>query len=174
MLKRTVLVVALVVAGTVTAGCGAGQPTAVAPSASSAPTSAAPSPTPAAPLTVDRVLAGLRKAGLPLSKATVQNEDNDPNNLLGRPNGYTARGSAELPGGDKSSQAGGIDRGLVVEVWPTPQAARDRSTYIQSQLKNRTYLGTEYHYFRDGVLLRVTGKVKPSQAKRYEAAFKAL
>ncbi len=38
-------------------------------------------------------------------------------------------------------------------------------------LKAMPILGTEYDYVRDGLLLRVAGDLKPSQAKAYEKAF---
>ncbi|MFE2617100.1 hypothetical protein ACFXA2_26245 [Micromonospora chalcea] len=118
------------------------------------------------------MLAKLKIADLGLASAAIQTEDTDPNDLLGRPNGYTERASADLPGGDKDGDKYTVDRGLVVEVWPTGADADRRSEYIQTALKGAPILGTEYHYRAGGgaVLVRVTGKVKPSLAKRVEAA----
>jgi hypothetical protein len=71
-----------------------------------------PSPTRSqAPLDAKAVLDRLRAANLGLTEPAVQDEDTDPNDLLGRPNGYTSRASASLPGGSKDSDKYTIDRG---------------------------------------------------------------
>ncbi|WP_433532720.1 hypothetical protein ACQPYA_12255 [Micromonospora sp. CA-263727] len=59
---------------------------------------------------------------------------------------------------------------MVIEVVPTKDDVDRRSTYIQDALKSLPILGTEYHYRADDgrVLVRVSGKVKPSAAKRIE------
>ena len=106
----------------------------------------------------------------------MQDEDTDPNNLLGRPNGYTSRASADLPGGDTTGDKYSIERGLVIEGFPTAGDADRRSAYIQGLLKNAPILGHEYHYRTgDGtVLVRVTGRVRPSAARRIEQAVARL
>jgi hypothetical protein len=120
------------------------------------------------------VLDALRAAGLPLSNAAVQDENTDPNNLIGRPNGYLSRTSFDLSGGDPDGEKYGIDRGGVIEVFPDTASAAARSKFIQDALKSMQILGTEYHYLNGPVLVRVTGKVKPSTAKPFEAAVAAL
>ncbi len=159
-------------------GCGDSKP-----SAPSAPapveTSLSPAempPTPAVPLDAKSMLDKLTDADLGLTKGKVQDEDTDPNNLLGRPNGYTSRASADLPGGAKDGDKYSIDRGLVIEVFATKEDADRRSKFIQDSLKSMPILGTEYHYRADGdrVLVRVTGKVKPSAAKKIEQAVARL
>ncbi|PWR08974.1 hypothetical protein DKT68_13340 [Micromonospora acroterricola] len=51
-----------------------------------------------------------------------------------------------------------------------------RAKYIQDSLRSMPILGTEYHYRADQgrVLVRVSGKVKPTQAKKIEAAVLGL
>lgn len=103
---------------------------------------------------------------------SVQDEDTDPNSLLARPNGYTSRSSADLPGGDKNADKYSVDRGLVVEGFATAEDAKRRSNYIQGLQKDNPILGTEWHYSAGGgtALVRVSGKVKPPLAKKIEAA----
>ncbi|MFG1849618.1 hypothetical protein ACVMYR_28205 [Micromonospora sp. PTRAS2] len=155
------------------AGCG-GDDTPSTPAPAPAGSSSAPAaaPTPAAPMDAKGVLDKLTAADVGVTKGSVQDEDSDPNNLLGRPGGYTSRASADLPGGDPEAKRYGIDRGLVIEVFPTKGDADRRSTFIQDSLKSMPILGTEYHYRAGGgaVLVRVTGKVKPSAAKKIEQA----
>lgn len=137
---------------------------------------ASPSPAAAAPPDAKALVDKLAAAGIGATNVAVQDENTDPNDLLGRPNGYIGRASADLPGGDTTFDAGSIDRGLVIEVWPDKTGADTRSTYIQETLKGAAALGTEYHYrTADGLaLVRVTGKVKPSDAQKIETAVKGL
>ncbi|KAB1912366.1 hypothetical protein F8280_33345 [Micromonospora noduli] len=167
--------VALTTTVLLAAGCGTDTPDnqAAAPPAPTASSAApAPAPAPAEPLTAKQVLAKLSAAKIGLTSAAIQDEDTDPNDLLGRPNGYLSRSSADLPGGDKQGDKYGIERGLVIEVFPAVEDVERRSKYIQDTLKGMPILGTEYHYRADSgrVLIRVSGKVKPTQAKRVEAA----
>ncbi|MET8310688.1 hypothetical protein [Micromonospora sp. NPDC005173] len=159
------------------AGCGnnsANSPQAAGPAAATSAAEKALAPAP--PMDSKAVLAKLTAAKLGATHGAVQDEDNDPNDLLGRPNGYTSRASADLPGGDTEAGKYGIDRSLVIEVWPTADDADRRSKFIQDTLKNMQILGTEYHYRADQgrVLVRVSGKVKPSLAKKVEAAAAGL
>ena len=111
-----------------------------------------------------------------LTNGVAQTEENDPNNLLGRPNGYLSRASADLPGGDKAGEKYSVDRGLVVEVFDSADSAQRRSDYIEGLQAGNPILGTEWHYRTgDGTgLVRVSGNVKPSLAKKIEAAVAGL
>ncbi|MER5338604.1 hypothetical protein [Micromonospora sp. NPDC002717] len=92
------------------------------------------------------VLTKLTAARIGLTHGVVQDEDTDPNNLLGRPNGYTSRASADLPGGDTTGDKYGIDRGLVIEVIPSAGEADRRSTYDDcGELHAGGYTRTERH-----------------------------
>ncbi|TNH30884.1 hypothetical protein FHG89_04995 [Micromonospora orduensis] len=64
----------------------------------------------------------------------------------------------------------------MIEAWPTAEDADRRSKFIQDTLKSMQILGTEYHYRADQgrVLVRVSGKVKPSLAKKVETAMAGL
>ncbi|MFI0795010.1 hypothetical protein ACH4OY_20330 [Micromonospora rubida] len=168
-------ITALIAAATLAlAGCGSDEAPSGTPAPGTAGASSIPAaaPPPVALLDAQAVLDKLTAADIGITKGAVQDEDSDPNNLLGRPNGYTSRASSDLPGGVKDGDKHGIDRGLVIEVFPTKADADRRSTFIQDSLKSMPILGTEYHYRAGGgaVLVRVTGKVKPSAAKKIEQA----
>ncbi|MFE6926362.1 hypothetical protein ACFVAV_35500 [Nocardia sp. NPDC057663] len=96
-------------------------------------------------------------------------ENNDPNNLIGRPNGYVD--AAVLYDSTTTCPDLGSDCGAMVEVWPTPEAAQQRANYIATLQQASPILGTEYHHVRGRVLLRVTGDVKPSLNAEYSKAF---
>ncbi|WP_328534794.1 hypothetical protein OG836_13570 [Micromonospora zamorensis] len=170
---------AMTAAVLLTVGCGTGTPdksTGSTQASSTTQSAPAPPPAPAEPLTAKQVLDKLTAAELGLTSGAVQDEDTDPNDLLGRPNGYTSRASADLPGADKQADKYGVDRGLVVEVFTAAEDVERRAKYIQDSLRSMPILGTEYHYRADHgrVLVRVSGKLKPTQAKKIEAAVLGL
>jgi hypothetical protein len=114
-------------------------------------------------------------AAIPSIGAVVKiTEDNDSNDLIGRPGQYDAAMFIQdkrlgCTSADNYSDLS-IDCGAKLERWPSKAAAQARADDIQQKLKDFG-LGTEYDYIRDRLLLRVAGKVKPSDAKAYETAF---
>lgn len=97
-------------------------------------------------------------------------EDNDPNSLIGRPNGYVAASvlvDSRLP---RCTDLG-ADCGVMIEQWPDQATAQNRKDYIQSVLKPMPMLGQEWNTVEGDLLLRVSGELKPSEAKAYETAF---
>jgi len=95
-------------------------------------------------------------------------EDNDPNNKIGRPNGYVSAAIIYDAGGECEDL--GVDCGATIEVWPSAEAATERSEYIQGLQKDAPILGSEYNYLDGAALLRVSGDLKPSVAAEYESA----
>ncbi len=167
---------ALLLPAVLVAGCGGdGEAASQVPPVPGAQTPATTA-TVTQPVDAGTVVKKLADADLGLTGAAVQDENTDPNNLLGRPNGYLSRASADLPDGDKNADKAGIDRGLVVEVFGDAGAAKARSEHIQGLLKASPLLGTEWHYFtgEGRALVRVSGDVKPSLAKKVEAAVGTL
>ncbi|AZZ42309.1 hypothetical protein C0Z11_08445 [Acidipropionibacterium jensenii] len=66
----------------------------------------------------------------------------------------------------------GTDCGATIEIWPTPASATARAKYVAGVQAGAPALGSEWHEQHGAVLLRVTGRLKPSQAKAYQEAFK--
>ncbi|NEA35294.1 hypothetical protein [Streptomyces sp. SID13031] len=134
-----------------------------------APSSTVASSAPATKATAAGLAAKV-KAGAPSIKKIVQiTEDNDPNNLIGRPTGYLD--AAVLYESTLTCDKPGADCGATIEIWPTAKAATDRAAYIQKNLKDIPMLGTEYNYTNDSALLRVNGELKPSLAAKLNALF---
>ncbi|MCC3279935.1 hypothetical protein LJ754_12320 [Arthrobacter sp. zg-Y40] len=101
---------------------------------------------------------------------TEVTEANDSNGLIGRPGQYTSAAWIADTSADPAQT--GVDGGAVVEVFATEADAQTRAAYIQDVLKSMgPAFGTEYHYLKGSVLLRVSGKLMPSQASLYEQAF---
>lgn len=108
-----------------------------------------------------------------VTRLVTVDEDNDPNNLVGRPGGYIDGAILFDPRAEAYDDQLGVDQGAFLEVWPDAEAATGRAKYIQDTLQQVRGLGTEYHYQHEGYLLRVNGRIKPSQALAYEEAFRA-
>ncbi|GKQ35181.1 hypothetical protein [Streptomyces sp. A012304] len=143
--------------------------------ASNSPASATVSSSTPAPKELDaqQVVTALTKAITSTKAATVYTAATDPNQLLGRPNGYTSKAdftdSRAKPKLDDEVQNGGS-----VEIYSDPADAQDRAKYIADTLDKMKIFGTEYHYLNGGILLRVSGALTPDQAAEYEAALKQL
>lgn len=151
------------------AACGTGQE----PNASPKPSASAEAVVEEKAPTATEIAEAIKAEVPEVRKVVTITEDNDPNDKIGRPNGYTDAAvlfdeRAEPEDGEPT-----IDQGASLTVWPDAASAADWSEYIQSLLKEADgLLGSEYHYQSGNMLLRVSGSLKPSEAAAYEAAWK--
>lgn len=152
--------------GTSEVGSAKTVTTTVAPTTTGAPTTTA-APTPAADATA--IAQDLKNNIGSIQKIVTVTEDNDPNDKIGRPNGYVSAAVIYDSGADCGEDLG-VDCGATVEVWPSADDAKARSDYIQGILKDAPILGSEYNYLEGAALLRVTGGIKPTVAKEYQDA----
>jgi hypothetical protein len=95
-------------------------------------------------------------------------EDNDKNNLIGRPGQYDAASfmADKRLGCHAAGHYDGlsIDCGAKIERWPSEADAKTRMKDIQDKLK--TYgLGAEWDYVRGRLLLRLAGELKPPRQR---------
>ena len=159
-------------------GCTAASAATPAPTVTvTVMTTATPTPTPSAATTPPKnatvVAHVLEKAVSHIAKVVKITENNDPNDIIGRPTGYV---SAAIVYDSRTSCSDGLgaDCGASIEQWATKSDAKSRSAYIEKLLKASPILGSEYDVVRDGFLMRVAGKLKPSQEEAYAKAFTAL
>lgn len=145
----------------------------VTASDSSSP-SPSPSPTESTTMDAEAIAKSLQDQVPSVVKVTVITEDNDPNDLIGRPNGYVSAAVLSDRGGDQSDPEPGVVYGATVEVFEDTEGAQRRSDYIQGILEEAPMFGTEYHYVSGPSLLRVSGDIKPSVAAQYEEAFMSV
>lgn len=143
------------------------------------PTSASATPaTPeesSAPVIDAAGIAEILAAAVPsVQQVTVITEENDPNDLIGRPNGYASAAVLSDEGGNSSEPQPGVDWGATVEVFDDEESAQRRSDYIQGILEENPILGTEYNYVNGIALLRVSGGLVPSVAAQYEGSFMGI
>jgi hypothetical protein len=123
--------------------------------------------------TAEESVAALKERGLPVSNVKVYDSSTDPNDLLGRPNGYKSKVNfqdARL-GGDPDDFD--TENGGSVEFFGSESSATARRKYIEEIGKSLPVL-TEYDYQNGPVLLRLSKKLTPEQAKEYEKAFGEL
>lgn len=120
-------------------------------------------------------IAEILAAAVPsVEQVTVITEENDPNDLIGRPNGYASAAVLSDEGGDRSDPQPGVGWGATVEVFEDEASAQQRSDYIQGILEEAPMFGTEYHYLNGIALLRVSGELVPSVAAQYEGPFMGI
>jgi ABC-type glycerol-3-phosphate transport system substrate-binding protein len=176
-MRRPLIAAAVLAAALALSACGSDEAAGPSTSSSSSnePTKTQTIETRAAEPKTATEIGDAIKAKIPqISKVVTITEDNDPNDKIGRPGGYVDGAVLFDSRAEPTGKEPGVDQGAFLEVWPDEAAATDRSKFIQNALKTADgVLGNEYHYQHKGFLLRVTGEVKPSQAKAYESAFNA-
>lgn len=128
-----------------------------------------------APTTAHGAAEAIQLAVPEVTELIALTEENDVNNLIGRPHGYVAatvlvdsRLSRTLP---CSTTEPGVDCGATVEQWPDTDAAQKRADYIQQVRAAMPITGQEWTTVKDNLVLRVTGELKPSDADAYKAVF---
>jgi hypothetical protein len=131
----------------------------------------------AAAPTAGKLVYGLKAHHLPITKVMVYTAANDPNGLLGRPNGYISaahfldRRAVHMSG----SQTFDTSNGGAVEVFASHRLAERRANYIKGILKaNPILVGPEYDYVVGKVVLRISGALTRSDAQRYLKVLKTL
>jgi hypothetical protein len=137
-----------------------------------------PEPLPETPavsvMTAEDVLNVLVDSGLPVGGNIIYTAETDPNNMLGRPGGYTSkvnfhdtRLSIEYQDEFDTGDGGSI------EVFPDVEAAMLRAEYL-------TAIGAafpafaEYHIQSGNILLRLSRRLTPDEITAYEVAMENL
>lgn len=171
------LLLTFIVGATVACSATPTQPPATTSANEAAPPAATSTstPTPQAepvPLTAAEVASELAEGDANISEIVEITESNDPNELIGRPNGYSE--AAVLYDSRAACDDLGVNCGMTLEVWPTADGATQRSEYILELQREAPILGSEYHTVRDNYLLRVTGDIVPSEATAIAERFGAI
>jgi hypothetical protein len=113
----------------------------------------------------------IQKAVPKVTRLIPLTEDNDGNHLLGRPDGYSAATVLVDSRARCPSDGPGVECGATVEQWPDRWAAQRRADYILQVDRSMPIAGQEWTTVKQNLLLRVTGKLKPSDAQTYQSAF---
>lgn len=94
------------------------------------------------------VIEWLNAQGVPVTITKLYDESTDPNDLLGRPGGYTSKAAfadARVPSDKYGSDVDDSDRGGSIEVFATEARAVAGAREVQTKLKEFG-LGTEYDF----------------------------
>lgn len=130
--------------------------------------------TSAAAPSADQVVGQLTEKIDTAQMGQVITAENDPNRLLGRPNGYTSAATfidSRVPAERRNPDPTAVENGGKVETFDSAEAAQRRMEYIQGvQQAAGPIAGTEYSYLSGASLVRVSGELTPQQAGEYEAA----
>jgi zinc-ribbon domain len=126
-----------------------------------------------APQSADEVLQGLKDKDLPIGESVAYTAENDPNDLLGRPNQYTSKVTFKDTRIDPHSIADKIDvrNGGSIEVFENQDDATARKNYVES-IGKAFAPAAEYTYREGTVLLRLSHQLTPKQAEEYENALR--
>lgn len=112
-----------------------------------------------------------KDAGFPLENIIVYNEENDVNELLGRPNQYTSKINFADTRYEQSDPANPV--GGSIEVFGNENDANSRLEYCKS-LAEQSSMFAEYDYVYKNILLRIHKPLTPTHAAEYEEFFKSL
>lgn len=163
---RAVLSIFIIAAAALFCTACGGDEAATTETAGSTPVTVEAVQAPDAAAVVER----LQAAGLPIGEVIVYTAETDPNDLLGRPNGYLSKAAfTDTRITDTAGVAeGDVALGGGVEVFADEADAQQRMDYIQSVLDEMGMLGTEYDFVAGPVLLRLSQELTPEQAEEYE------
>jgi hypothetical protein len=121
-------------------------------------------------LTAEDHVTKLKEAGLPIDNVIVFTAETDPNEMLGRPNGYTSK----VNFADTTIEQFGDDPvGGSIEVFENEKDVKNRKEYIDS-IGEEMQLFAEYSYVKGSVLLRLDSALTPEQAEKYKAEFEKI
>ena len=105
-----------------------------------------------------------------ISDPIYADETTDPNQLLGRPGGYTERVTFVLPGGNSNGDPYTLDRGGAIEVFESTAGAQRRADYITGLYEDNPILGSEHVWVHQNVVVRIDQAVSPSTVSELEQA----
>lgn len=144
----------------------------VSPTPSATPTpTATPKPELPDALTIAEALANGIDTAYDVQKVTVKN---DPNDLIGRPGGYTSAAYIYDENAESFDSGLTIDNGAKIESFKTERDARLRSNYLKGLMSVSPLLGGNYSYIEGPVLLRVAQDVPPKVARKYRDLFRSF
>lgn len=123
--------------------------------------------------TADQVVSRLT-AAIPSASAGAEiTAENDPNKLLGRPNGYTSAMTftdSRVPAEERGPDPLSTSNGGKVETFETADQAQQRADYINQIAEAAPALAGEYNYVSGTSIVRVTSTLTPDEAAEYESA----
>ncbi|MCI9086894.1 MAG: hypothetical protein HFE51_10850 [Clostridia bacterium] len=121
-------------------------------------------------MTAEEICNLLKENNTNVNTITVFDAETDPNELLGRPNGYTSKVDFEdirvEQIDDELKSFDGEVSGGSIEVFANNKSAKSRADYINS-IAETVPMFAEYNYVYDNVVLRLDKSLTPEQAQEY-------
>jgi hypothetical protein len=133
-------------------------------------------------LTAKDYIEAFQKSGIPIGSTVYYTAENDPNNLLGRPNQYIEKASWEdkrikqQPDYNPAHKGSSIDlapEGGTIEIFASRENLEARKQYVEAVTSKMSPLA-QYSYVHGNALIRLEKELTPSQAAEYEKALKEL
>jgi hypothetical protein len=126
-------------------------------------------PTQGKTMTAEQVLGQLKQKGLPVGKSLTYTAANDPEKLLGRPGGYTSKVNFQDSRLEAQSTDMNVQDGGSVEVFANENEAVRRWNDLENAALDGK-IPTEYDYQEGPIVLRLSKRLQPDQAKAYDTA----
>ena len=134
-------------------------------------------------LTAKDIVLKLKEKNTNVGRYVIYNEENDLNQLLGRPNQYTSKVTFEdtrleqvnkdLDPEEFSQDEINEPIGGTIEVFNNSEDMKKRKDYVNT-LGSSMSIFAEYSYSNDYILLRLNKQLTPTQAKEYEDIFNSI
>lgn len=154
---------------TTTTDAGAAASLVTAPTTTEPPTTT----TTARPaLDATAIVEAMKERRVPIGEYVAYTAENDPNEMLGRPNGYTSKVNFHDTRLEKDDEFD-TNSGGTVEVFGNAEDAKRRYDYIDEISKSLPVFN-EYHWQFGSTVVRVSKSLTPTQAGEYETAARSL
>lgn len=117
-------------------------------------------------LKTEEVIESLQKQTINMNKVVIYNENNDPNELLGRQGQYIGKASWT----DSRTETNKLN--CTIEVFDNEESLNKRKEYLKEFTDNPMF--NQYVYVHKNIIMRINGKLTPSEAKRYKGILKTM
>lgn len=118
-----------------------------------------------------QIVSELQEAGYPIDEVEEYTENNDPDDLLGRPGQYIQKiifSDMRFDQSVSDSQIGGS-----IEIFKNSSDCKKRADYISDNIDSSP-IAAEYSYQFDSVLLHLSKELPPEEAEAYSVAVKGI
>ncbi|WP_428911973.1 hypothetical protein [Niallia sp. Krafla_26] len=142
----------------------------------------------------EEIISYFKEKGLPISDTKTYTEENDTNELLGRPGGYIGKidfidtnvekklieenskeyGMSEEDTKNEMREGFGVENGGSLEVFDNEEDAKKRYEYVSTITKELGGMFAEYGYQQKNLYLRLSKSLTPTQAEEYEKILNEL
>ncbi len=120
------------------------------------------------------VVSGLAAQGLPIGELVEFTAETDPNELLGRPGGYTSKVNFQDTRLEPESTDFDVQDGGAVEVFATPEDLEDRVARLEASWEAFPLLDEDVLFTHESVLLRVSTRLLTADSDTYGAALREI